>query len=187
MKRLLVLFAALSCTLTIDAMHGDDKTLISDFYQLMLESRAEELKNPRLKYRMWDKLCNDFRPNASCQGIKPPRIFLFSPNPLRPGLAGYFDGGDVVYIRTTLYGDEREEVVAHEMSHYLDFELGLLPELPVFVGDREATFQLCLSEKVAWGVSDDYWRSAFNFRNVVGKKWTSWYKHCRPFKDRLYP
>ena len=187
MKRLLILGAALTLTLGINtAITDEEHNIISGVIQLVLERQAEELKNHRVKYRMWDQLCFDLR-DVDCSGIEVPKVYTFKKNPMRPGLAGYFSGGDIVYIREDLRGDAREEVLAHEFSHYVDQELGLLPPLPVFAGDEEGMFGLCYSEKRAWAVSDEY-----NFRNfyrekVVGKGWTRWYSHCTKFKDRLYP
>ena len=188
MKRLLLIAVAVA-TLTNGLRNEDDVPVLDPaaaFYQMLLEARAEELKNPRLKYKMFDSLCFDLR-DVDCTGITPPRIFLFEPNPLRPGLAGYYNGDDIVYIRSNLYGDQREEVLAHEMSHFVDNELGLLPEMPVFFGDTDGIIGLCMSEKRAWAVSDQYWRRAFQPRKVVGKSWTRWYRHCTPHKDVLYP
>lgn len=188
MKRLLILAIAVSL-LTTKLKNEDDVPVMNPlaaFMQMILEAQAEELKKPRIKYRMFDKLCFDLR-DVDCTGIKPPRIFLFKKNPMRPGLAGYYNGDDIVYIRADLVGDQREEVLAHEMSHYVDNELGLLPEMPVFNGDTDGIIGLCMSEKRAWAVSDNYWRSAFQPRKVVGSMWTNWYKHCTPHKDVLYP
>jgi hypothetical protein len=188
MRKLLIV--ALAVALTAPSLRNEDDVEVwnplAEIVQIVLERQAEELKNPRIKYRMFDKLCFDLR-DVDCTGITPPRIFLFQKNPMRPGLAGYYDGGDIVYIRKDLYGDQREEVLAHEMSHFVDNELGLLPPMPVFSGDTDGIIGLCMSEKRAWAVSDNYWRSAFQPKKVVGKRWTSWYAHCRPHKDILYP
>jgi hypothetical protein len=188
MRMLLILAIAVSL-LTTKLKNEDDITVmnpLASFMQMILEAQAEELKNPRIKYRMFDALCFDLR-EVDCTGMKPPRIFLFEKNPMRPGLAGYYDGTDIVYVRADLVGDQREEVLAHEMSHYVDQLLGILPEMPVYNTDTAGIIGLCMSEKRAWSVSDEYWKRAHQPRKVVGSTWTRWYKHCTPHKDVLYP
>ena len=148
---------------------------------------AEDTRTDRslqgMRYRVWLDLCMDYRAEADCQGILVPKIKTFRPNPLRPGLAGYYKGGDVVYVRSNLKYIEREEVLAHEMSHYLDVELGLA-NVPGFA--RE----ICFSEKRAWRVSDLFWQRqgyAEDSRKMVGSRWTNWYSHCKPLQSELYP
>lgn len=191
MRKLLYTLAACLCTITaasptLLADEREDYDFIAGVLQFVLERQAEELRNHRVKYRVWDMLCFDLR-DVDCTGIPVPTVLLFEPNPLRPGLAGYYNGDDVVYIRSNLRGDAREEVLAHEFSHYIDSVLGLLPPLPVFNGDKEGIFGLCMSEKRAWAVSDRYNYLNFHRSKIVGKSWTRWYSHCTPFKDRLYP
>jgi hypothetical protein len=139
----------------------------------------------KAKYAAWDLFCYELR-SVSCAGIKLPKVKLFRPNPMRPGLMGYYDGTDIIYIRRDLRGDERMEVLAHEMSHYWDNEKGLLPPLPVYSDDEEGILALCYSEKWAWGVSDEYNRLYGNPRDIVGSDWTKWYTHCTKHKDEMY-
>lgn len=136
----------------------------------------------RLRFRVWNDLCFEYRADVSCIGIHVPKIAKFRPNPMRPGLAGYYDGGDTVYLRSTLKGYAREEVLAHEMSHYLDEQL----DMTVIPGPAK---QICFSEKRAWAVSDAFWTKKFgpNSREIVGATWVNWYTHCTPYKSELYP
>lgn len=142
-----------------------------------------------MRYRAWLALCFDYRPGVGCTGLDVPKINYFRPNPFRPGLAGYYDGGDTVHLRRGMKYTEREEVMLHEMSHYLDQQRGLA-KIPVYVGDEEGLFLLCKSEATAWGISDAFWiRQGYSpdSSKIVGSKWADWYTHCTPFKDRLYP
>lgn len=163
--------------------------LIASWVQFVLEaaSRPANSKSQlRAKYRAWNLLCFELR-DQSCSGITPPNVRTFRQNPLRPGLAGYYDGTNIIYIRSDLYGKERLEVLAHEMSHFMDNELGLLPPMPVYNDDIPGIISLCTSEARAWLVSDNFQILYGNPRLVVGSDWTNWYTHCTPYKGILYP
>lgn len=187
---LVLLSAALLMPPVTPAASSPEDTLpLADIIQFWLQATAEEDLSPaarRAKYRAWNMLCFELR-DVSCIGMTPPKVKTFAPNPLRPGLMGYYDGSDVIYIRNNLYGYRREEVLAHEMSHYVDQLLGLLPPMPVYGDDVEGIKGLCMSEKVAWGVSDKFHVKYRRFHLVVGESWTEWYTHCTPYKDYLYP
>lgn len=136
----------------------------------------------KLRYNVWGDMCYDYR-KVSCAGIAVPKIARFSKSPFRPNLQGFYDGSDTVYIRSDLRGAEREEVLAHEMSHYWDV---MVLEFKVPGPARE----ICESEKYAWAVSDAFWVSqgySPTGSKMVGSDWTKWYKHCTPFHDELYP
>jgi len=145
-------------------------------------SRTARPLSPALlatKYRVYNMVCFELR-SIDCSGVPAPNVEVFSRNPLRPGLAGFYRGGDTVYIRDDLMGREREEVLAHEMSHYLDVMVYgmVVPNVAEVV---------CVSERDAWAVSDAYWRKYGYFGKIIGKKWVNWYRHCTPLKDVLYP
>jgi len=163
------------------ALTIDEDTLAAVFFQVYLERNAESPSPAVLaaKYRMYNMLCFELR-DIDCGATPAPKVLTFKTNPFRPGLQGYYDGGDTIFIRNNLRGKHREEVLAHEMSHYLDAEI-LGMEIP------GKALPICFSEKRAWAVSDAYWTKYNHPRKVVGSKWTKWYKHCTPFKDTLYP
>lgn len=194
MRRFLLVLAALAVTisplsLASTATSDSEWDQIAEFLQSILEMAATaDLTDAQLraKYRMWNMLCLELR-DVDCTGMNPPQIMVFQPNPLRPGLQGYYDGTNIIYIRSNLMGKEREEVMGHEMSHYVDQMLGLLPPMPVYTDDVEGIIKLCQSEAVAWGVSDAF-NSKYGYdERIVGESWTEWYTHCTPYKDVLYP
>ncbi len=139
----------------------------------------------KTKYRIWLDVCLDYRSEVTCGDIEAPKVERV---PLREGLNGYYDGGDTVYINRNLRGWERDATIAHEMSHYLDTQLGMNPEMPVKRSDLEGVFGLCMSEKRAWAVTDKYWKRYGAWKKQeIGARWVRWYSHCRQFADRLYP
>jgi hypothetical protein len=195
MKRLAVLLVALAVTLvtpmtvTSTTIELDDSRLAS-IMQVFLEqtSRRPSPAQRRAVNKAWVLLCFELR-DVDCTGIIMPELRVFNPNPMRPGLMGYFKGGNLIYVRDNLYGGRREEVLAHEMSHYIDDQLGLLPPMPVYKSDTVGIIGLCKSEAIAWGVSDAYNRTNLwgNPKFIVGEDWVNWYDHCTPHKDVLYP
>lgn len=192
---LLATLILLGCAATVShpvlISHESERNMgdvVANVLQRMLEKEAKEDFSKgglKAKYLAWDLYCYELR-DVSCEGIKLPKVYTFRPNPARPGLQGYYDGSDKIYIRNDLRGDQRLETLAHEMSHYWDQNKGLLPPLPVYNDDKEGILKLCFSEKWAWAVSDEYNRRYGNPKDVVGSKWTQWYRHCTPFKDELY-
>ena len=149
-------------------------------------SQGQEIPDRALqdaRYRAWMDLCFEYRAEEDCTGIKVPKVKQFPRNPFRPGLAGYYDGSDTVYIRQGMKYDMREEVLAHEMSHYLDKVKGYT-QIP------GPALDVCFSEKRAWRVSDLFWIKqgyAADDKRIVGHKWVEWYGHCTPHKAELYP
>lgn len=132
-----------------------------------------------LRYNAWNLLCFELR-DIDCTGIKVPKVLTFDPVPSRPGLLGYYKGGDTIYVRSNLSRIQLTEVLTHEGSHYFDVEKKLTR-----VPGR--ALEICWSEKRAWKVSDNYNKAYGNPKDVVGKRWVQWYKHCTPYKDVLYP
>ena len=131
-------------------------------------------------YNAWNMVCFELR-DVDCTGMKVPKVLTFEPKPRRKGLMGYYTGGDTIWVRENLRQKSMEEVLAHEMSHYIDMKLGLLN--PVFNSDLSR----CFSEKRAWAVSDAYNRVYGKYSRIVGSEWTRWYTHCTPYRDKLYP
>lgn len=134
----------------------------------------------RTKYLAWNMLCFDLR-DIDCTGIPVPKVMTFRPSASRPGLSGFYDGSDTIYVRNNLRGRALEDVMVHEMSHYADMFV-----IPGFTVPGYAR-SICFSEKRAWAVSD-----AYNIRYgypklVVGETWVNWYAHCRKYRDDLYP
>lgn len=180
-KKWLVVVCACLITVAAKADEFDDFLWVTTFGAERIEP-YELYQHQRLRYRMWMDLCSQYR-DIDCAGIPVPKIAKFRPNPLRPGLAGYYDGWDTVYIRSNLRGVDREDTIAHEMSHYFDAYTGITP-IP---GPARP---LCFSEKRAWAVSDAVWiKHGYSptGKHVVGSKWVNWYLHCIPYKDELYP
>ena len=179
--------AALVATSGIGAKNDTGVTDALDYLWITSMGRVEETplevaERQRLRYRVWDMLCFDLR-DIDCSGIPVPKIAKFKPNPFNPGIAGYYQGGDTVFVRDNLKGAARDEVVAHEMSHYLDvMVLGTQVPGPA----RE----ICFSEKRAWAVSDAFWiRQGYSKTHpkIIGSSWADWYRHCTPFKAEMYP
>lgn len=162
---LLGIAAALICST------GVAQTITVEDYRLMED-----------KYEAWNLLCFELR-DVDCTGIPVPNV---ERQEMAKNLAGYYDGSDTVFINEKLRGLQRLEVLAHEMSHYIDVQtMGL--KVPVYNGDIEGIKGLCFSEKRAWAVSDNFWKQYKNNRMQVGAKWVKWYDHCRPYADLLYP
>ena len=182
MKYLIILALAMSSLNGTMNEDSKERDVLAWFYQMVLEAKAKPMTtNPeqRARYRSWDMLCFELR-DVDCTGLKVPKVMKFEPNPLRPGLAGYYKGGDTIYIRDNIRGMQREEVLAHEMSHYIDVKHGLA-NVPGFA--RE----ICFSEKRAWAVSDNFWLKYGWDERTVGTTWTEWYTHCTPLQSELYP
>jgi hypothetical protein len=185
MKALTVLLAALVVTLTtgyVAERSNERINFIAAAYQSWLEANAKPLSPAQLaiKYRMWNATCIDYRKDVQCIGVKAPNIMTFEVNPMRPGLQGYYDGTDTIYIREGLRSQRLEEVVAHEMSHYIDVQV-----MGLKVPGRAKP--ICWSEKRAWAVSDAYWIEQGRKSKVVGSDWADWYRHCTKFKQDMYP
>lgn len=183
--RKLILASLLALSLTFNAAANGESNLLSGIwvYATAQEPDPNDRSLQAMRYRAWLDLCFEYRAGVSCEGINPPKIKTFARDPFRPGLAGYYNGTDTVFIRRGLKYEEREEVIAHEMSHYLDKELGIT-NIPGFA--RE----ICFSEKRAWAVSDAFWIKmgyAPDSKKIVGAKWVNWYGHCTPLAAELYP
>jgi hypothetical protein len=186
MRKLTILLATIAITLGINTHTTASSaqpagSFLANAYQAVLQARAKTLdpRQLRVKYLAWNLVCFDLR-DVDCTGVAVPKVLKFKPNPLRPGLMGYYDGSDTVYIRDNIRGPALEEVLAHEMSHYLDVRtLGIRVPGPAK--------EICFSEKRAWAVSDAYWLRYGRPSKVVGSKWANWYKHCTQFKDEMYP
>lgn len=177
-------------SVTTSAVEIDESRLAAILqYLLQVNAKPATPQADKAADRMWAKLCTKLRAGIDCSTWERPTVMLFKPNPLRPGLMGYYDGTDIIYIRSNLYSGNREEVLAHEMSHYVDQMLGLLPPMPVYEDDAEGIIKLCKSEAIAWAVSDAYNTTEIWGRpsRVVGETWVDWYAHCTPYKDVLYP
>lgn len=162
-------------TVEVASLEGDDVTLTVN---------VPDFGTMAMKYRAWNTLCLDYTPDRSCGSIAPPKIERVK---MRKGLRGYYDGGDTVYVNRELRGYEREATTFHEMSHYLDTKLGLNPEMPVKASDRPNVYKLCYSEKRAWDATDRWWSDRLRTKKAANGKWVTWYDHCRPFADKLYP
>jgi hypothetical protein len=185
MRKLLLLLTALCMTLSVN-QYGTQHSFGSDELQdeathwfIMMTAKPLSPGQLSAKYRMYNMLCFELR-DIDCSGIPAPEVATFPRNPFRPGLAGYYDGSDTVYIREDLMGREREDVLAHEMSHYLDV---MILDLKV----PGPALEICKSEVRAWAVSDSYWTKYGRYDRVVGEDWVNWYSHCTPLKDLLYP
>ena len=148
--------------------------------------RYETYVTARLKYRSWNMLCLRYAHDTGrvCGRIKAPKVKRES---MRKGLRGYYDGGDTVYVNRTLRGWDLEATLVHEMSHYLDTMVGLNPPMPVKKTDLLGIWKLCMSEKRAWDLTDEYWRDQGKREEAVDGSWVRWYDHCRQFANKLYP
>jgi len=184
------LFLALLAAITLQPTQHTTQNYIDESFDFLWstflgKAKPTELELYRLeraRYRVWHDLCFEYR-DISCLGMVPPKIESFNPNPLRPGLLGFYDGSDTIYVRSNLGGWDLEEVLAHEMSHYWDSEAGIT-EIP------GPALDICFSEKRAWAVSDAFWLSKGYYEDsnkIVGAAWVNWYAHCTPHAHTLYP
>jgi hypothetical protein len=187
MRKLFVLVTALLATVFLTAAVPSTSTSYAidadgDWVMAHRTLTVGDMLIQKARYRTWLLLCLELR-DVTCAGIPVPKVETFRPNPLRRGLLGYYDGSDTVFIRSNLGATRREEVLAHEMSHYIDVQLGL----NVVPGPA---LDICFSEKRAWAVSDAYWLRrgvSPKSKKIVGQRWVDWYAHCTPYKDTLYP
>ena len=175
MRHLLVLIAALMATTAI----AKPITWVITDAAVLENVKPIDAKKYRTVCEAWNMLCFDLR-DVDCTGVPVPKVMTFSTNPARPGLAGYYKGGDVIYVRNNLGKNALEEVLAHEMSHYMDV---IKFNLPV----PGPALEICFSEKRAWAVSDNYNRMYGKKSRIVGETWVEWYTHCTPYRDVLYP
>lgn len=181
--RTLFLAALAALSLYTGALHTTRAVLDTSFDRLWIAltkpklTQLEVYQINRIRFRVWSDLCMEYR-KVSCAGMPVPQVEVFLPNPVRPGLMGFYDGSDTVYVKKDLRGYELEEVLAHEMSHYWDVQ-AKWTRVP---GPAR---EVCFSEKRAWAVSDKV--NAKYGRDLIGSKWVQWYFHCTPYVDELYP
>lgn len=129
----------------------------------------ETEENYREKYKAWFQAC-DYSP-YTCLGVIPPKVVS---KPMRYGLLGYYDGGDTVYINLTLRNQELNEVLMHEMIHYLQHVVGGLP-VP---GPARL---ICAAEKEAFALTDQ-WLTDHGYEDLTrGPTWWRAYDHCWRF------
>jgi hypothetical protein len=126
-------------------------------------------RNFREKYKAWFQAC-DYSP-YSCIGINPPRVIT---KHMRRGLLGQYRGGGSVLINRKLRGQKLNEVLMHEMIHYLQVQVGGL-KVP------GAAEPICRAEEEAFTLVDKWLREHGYADLQVGPKWWRPYGHCHEF------
>jgi hypothetical protein len=130
---------------------------------------AEEYLDQYARYSMWTVACG-ITP-YSCVGVQTPKMKRVA---MRPGLLGFYDGSDTVYVNMNLNGIDLKEVLVHEMVHYLQVQVGGL-KVP---GRPEP---ICRAEEEAFTLVDK-WLIKIGYKNmVVGPDWWRPYVHCWPY------
>ena len=121
------------------------------------------------KYKAWIDACE--MTVYYCVGLDMPKVqFEF----MRPGLNGYYAGGDTIYVSRRLYGMKQRQTLLHEMVHYLQVKRGGL----AVPGLAEP---ICKAEAEAFAVSDKWAKSIWRKDLVVGPNWWRPYTHCYQF------
>ena len=121
------------------------------------------------KYISWINACEYAR--YSCIDVDLPKVQY---KKMRRGLLGYYDGTDTIYIRAGLSGDERREVLMHEMVHYLQKQVGGL-RVP---GPAK---EICTAEEEAFTTVDEWLKDSGLDNLIVGPNWWRPYAHCHPY------
>jgi hypothetical protein len=110
--------------------------------------------------RAWIEMCDVVSENTeySCGGVTPPKVVYEN---MRPGLYGYYDGSDTVYVNSALGDHDTLATIIHEMIHYLHVQNKQIP-IP---GPAKL---ICWSENEAWtleglwsGTDNSYWWVAY--------------------------
>ena len=121
-------------------------------------------KQAQLADVAWSEMCTLLETEEIgylCKRVQPPLVVY---EIMRPGLMGYYDGGDTVYIRQGLSFDEQLEVLIHEDVHYLHAQLQIV-EIP------GPAIEVCWSENEAWYI-EGLWSGTDN------SKWWRQYPYC---------
>ncbi len=159
---------AITCLAVILLLLGcsaPDKSEILGSITLQIE------ENYAAKYKAWFQAC-DYT-DYSCIGIKVPKVVS---EHMRYGLLGYYDGGDTVYVNRTLKGQRLNEVLMHEMIHYLQVQAGGL----IVPGPAK---EICEAENEAF-TQVDKWLVDHGYADLVaGPLWWRPYGHCYQWFD----
>lgn len=124
------------------------------------------------RYLAWGYAC-ELTPE-SCVGLLVPEVEYVTNE---PGLRGYYEGGDTVFIGDRLRpGADLMSTLIHEMIHYIH----------VKTGKAEHPFEpesLCWSENEAFSLVDS-WLVEQGFPDLVrGPNWWVPYWYCHPYYD----
>ena len=131
-------------------------------------------ENFAAKYKAWFQAC-DYTP-YSCIGVKVPHVVT---EWMRYGLLGYYDGTDIVYVNRRLKGQRLNEVLMHEMIHYLQVQRGGL-EVPGYAEP------ICNAEEEAFFLVD-MWLADHSYSDLMrGPEWWRPYYHCYAFYNPAY-
>lgn len=127
-----------------------------------------ESPSDRLTEFAWSETCQliEEERDYTCAGVAMPKVKYES---MRPGLYGYYDGGDTVYVNRDLARNDRLTTLIHEMIHFVHVQQEMIP-IP------GPAVEVCWSENEAWLLEGIY----------SGKDNTNWwisYTHCWPYYD----
>ncbi len=118
------------------------------------------------KYKAWFQAC-DYTP-YSCIGVKVPKVVA---KYMRRGMLGQYDGSDTVFVNRTLRGQRLNEVLMHEMIHYLQKQVGGLV-VPGLAKD------ICAAEEEAF-TTVDRWLLDHGYKDLmIGPRWWEPYSWC---------
>jgi hypothetical protein len=130
------------------------------------------------EYWTWRRTCSMLREVYQCGMLSMPKVEY---EEMRPGLLGYYKGGDTIWINSSLSGKEKVSTLIHEYTHYLQVKRGNL----ILPGPAK---QVCDAEAEAFMFTDVYRRSVdlpLNYPN-----WWRAYPYCwqyyAPRGSRLY-
>ena len=122
-------------------------------------------------YEVWTEAC--FRTQYTCGLTELPKIVRVE---LRPGLLGYYNGTDKIYVLKGLTGIRYKEVVMHEMIHYIQKQVGKA-EIP------GPAITICKLEEEAFTVVDQWLKDVGANWLIVGPDWWKPYAHCWKWYD----
>ena len=134
----------------------------------------QQEENYRAKYKAWFQAC-DYT-DYSCIGVKVPKVVS---EYMGRNLLGYYNGTDTVYVNSTLKGQRLNEVLMHEMVHYLQSKVGGL-QVPGYAEP------ICHAENEAFSVVDQ-WLADHGYADLQrGSEWWVPYRHCYPWYNPNY-
>jgi len=140
----------------------------ADYSDMLIEARGIRAFD---KYTSWINACRYTK--YTCAALKTPRVVY---KQLRPGLLGYYDGGDTIYIKLGVRGWLRKEILMHESVHYIQKHIGglVVPGPP---------YGICKAEAEAFGAVDKWLIDNGKNNMVVGPDWWKPYTHCWKWYD----
>lgn len=120
-----------------------------------------------IEQRAWLDMCQlliDEEVGYACNRLMMPLVVY---EEMEPGLLGWYDGGDTIYINADLRSTQLFEVLMHEGVHYVHVQHGII----IVPGPA---IQVCWSENEAWTLTGIFY-------NEDNSKWWRAYPYCWQF------